>query len=55
MSARTSTVGPLPFRSTPTTPVPPTFSITFMPGTAFSATAILPAVRTSLNESSGLR
>ena len=31
MSVRTSTVGPSPFLRTPTTPVPPTFSVTSKP------------------------
>ncbi len=31
MSVRTSTVGPSPFLNTPTTPVPPTFSVTSKP------------------------
>ena len=48
MSARTSTVGPSPFFITPTTPVPPTFSVTSMPGIARSSFAIRAAVRVSM-------
>ena len=36
MSVRTSTVGPLPFSKTPTTPVPPTFSVTSKPSSVSS-------------------
>ena len=36
MSVRTSTVGPSPFLRTPTTPWPPTFSVTSKP-TSFSS------------------
>ena len=52
MSVRTSTVGPGPFRSTPTTPIRPTFSVTSMPS-ARNSFAISAAVFTSMNDSSG--
>ena len=55
MSARSSTVGPAPFFSTPTTPVPPTLGVTTIPGTAFSSAAIRAPVFSSLKESSGFR
>ena len=52
MSVRTSTTGPGPFFSTPTTPVPPTFSVTSKP--AFrNSSASLAAVFTSIKDSSG--
>jgi hypothetical protein len=52
MSPRTSTVGPAPFFSTPTTPVLPTFSVTSMPR-ARSSFATSAAVCVSMNDSSG--
>jgi hypothetical protein len=48
MSARTSTVGPSPLRITPTTPVPPTFSVTSRPGMARSSFAMRAAVAVSM-------
>ena len=53
MSTRASTVGPGPFRSTPTTPVTPTCSVTSQPA-AFTSEAKRAAVLTSLKESSAL-
>jgi len=53
MSARIGTVGPGPLLLTPTTPVPPTFWVTLMPGIARSSFAVLAAVLDSLNDSSG--
>ena len=52
MSARSITVGPSPFFSSPTTPVPPTPSVTSNPA-AFSRSAAKPAVRFSCSDSSG--
>src|SRR5690242_18579986 len=52
MSARSSTVGPSPFRSTPTTPVPPTPSCTSKPAVR-SRSATRAAVRVSWCDSSG--
>jgi hypothetical protein len=46
MSARSITVGPSPFFSSPTTPVPPTPSVTSNPA-AFSRSAAKPAVHFS--------
>jgi hypothetical protein len=52
MSVRTSTVGPGPLRSTPTTPIRPTFSVTSMP-TARNSLAISAALFASMKDSSG--
>jgi len=52
MSARIIRVGPAPFFSSPTTPLPPTPSVTSSP-LARSRSAIFPAVRFSSSDSSG--
>lgn len=54
MSARSTTAGPSPLRSTPTTPVPPTPVRTSNPA-ARSRSAATPAVRSSWKDSSGWR
>ncbi len=51
-SARSSTRGPAPLASTPTTPVRPTPVITSKPSRR-SSSATTPAVRVSANDSSG--
>ena len=51
-SVRTSTVGPLPLRRTPTTPVPPTPVVTSYPSLR-SSSAIFAAVFSSCDDSSG--
>ena len=53
MSARSSTVAPSPLRKSPTTPVPPIFSVTSYPCWR-NHSAAMPAVRCSCIESSGL-
>src|SRR4051794_12861387 len=53
MSARSRTTGPAPLRSRPTTPVPPTPTVTSKPD-AESCAATSAAVRVSRNPSSGL-
>ena len=52
MSVRMRSTGPAPFRSTPTTPVPPNFSVTSKLAARNSA-ATLAAVFSSMSESSG--
>ena len=51
-SVRRSTVGPLPFFNTPTTPVPPTPVVTSYPSLR-SSSAIFTAVFSSCEDSSG--